>query len=198
GILSLRIEALRKQNNDLENAIPPRTISPSQRETFLEALLGTNNVSPKISIKVVVGDTDPETEDFARAFMGLLAEAGYIPTNQEIIRVSGFEISQPDLKNEHRIPPVIALFTSLTGGRDIPPPTMAGFGSIAMMIPSVYSIAHGDTSHPRMSRYTENPNDILYGINSVLNFIGIPSGTMSNYGLLKPGEVGFFIPKQVP
>lgn len=187
---------LEKQIPPLRSAIPPRVISPIQRDTFIEVLIDPGNVSPKIPIKVVVGETDQETEDFARALRRLLNEAGYGIDNEEIVRGPRFKIGDSQGTNDRRIPSVIAIFSSDTA--NVPPPSVPNFGSVMMMNPTTLSIARGDKSHPRVYRYTESPNDILYGISSVLTFVGIKTDPMSSYyRILKPGEVGFFIPKQI-
>lgn len=218
--LSLTVEELRKQNDKLKAAMPRRTISEIQREVFIEVLSNTKNVSPKIPIKIIVGNTNQEADDFAQAFRSLLNEAGYT-NDEEIVRIPWMSV-KIYTSGEQRIPDVVAFISSpnstihstlpfntgIVTSNGItylttapPPPFMAGdIGSVAMFIPSKTAIEGGEVgSHPRMYRYTENPNDILYGISSVLNYIGITTaGPMSSDMILKPGEVGFFIPIKVP
>ena len=102
------------------------------------------------------------------------------------------------------VPDVIAIFSSPTA--EIPQATMAGgFGSILMMRPTKNVIAGGGgqiDDKGAMYRYTENPNDILYGITSVLRQYEITIWPMSGYyfvgrEIMKPGEIGFFVPAKI-
>jgi len=194
--LSTRSQAeLQSTKAAFRSAIQPRTITPIQRDTFLEVLIDPKNVSPKPCINVLVGDTDQETEHFASEFRKLLIEAGYASDKQEILRRPGLRIRDSQGTSDRRIPPIIAAFSSETA--EVPPPSMPQFGSVMMMNPTTFSIARGDKSHPRVYRYTEDPNDVLHGVSSVLRFIGIKVDPMSGYRILEPGEIGFLIPKQV-
>ena len=75
--------------------------------------------------------------------------------------------------------------------------TCSGFGSIMIMNASPSQIAKGDKSHPRVYRYTKNPNDIIYGITAVLQHIGISTHAIFGDGVLQPGEVAFYVPSQM-
>jgi hypothetical protein len=212
-LLRSNVATLENTMYELKTAIPPRVISPQQRDSFIEALI---NLHPKIPIKVIVGDTNKETDDFARELRKLLNEAGYGTNNEEIIRLQGLKFVQATGGGQ-RTPWVFALFSSNT--RVIPMPNFKGFvikdpsnniveraetpsfaqgfGSVSIMNPTADSIAHGDKTHPTISRPTNDPNDILYGISEVLNFNGIITEQVSGSKILKSGEIGFFIPSTV-
>jgi hypothetical protein len=179
----------------LRSAIPPRVISAMQRDTVLEVLLDSKNVSPKIPIKVLVLDLDHETKAFAESLRRLLDEAGYGKPGEGVLKFSHLRIHPADDSYERKLPDIIAIFSTDTG--EVPPPTLPGFGSVMMMNPTALSISRGDKSHPRVFRYTDNPNDILWGVSVVLKFVGINCQHISGHKILQPGEIGFFVPKQV-
>jgi hypothetical protein len=185
---------LQAQISPLQNAVPPRIITPTQRATFIQIVLDPANSCPKPSLKILIGDSDLETENFAKSFKRLLADSGYMDEADEIAIKSSMQIRPVGNAENRRRPPLIAIFSS--ADHSIPPPNKQVPLTIQMMYPTTFSISRGDTSHPRIYRYSDNPNEILHGICSVLHFIGLTPNSMSGFGLLEPGDIGFFIPKQ--
>lgn len=185
------VSGLESKVIELNAAIPPRMISESQRENFLRVLLNSNNVA-KIPIKIIVSETDPETTNFANGFRKMLNEAGY-GTNEEIVII-------PELKirtiGENRTDPIVGIYSSTTP--NLPTFSLSSFPSVMMFYPTKITIANIEDHPPIAYHYTEDPNDILRGICFVLNYVGFTTGRISSYGILQPGEIAFFIPKQVP
>jgi len=70
------LEAANEALMNAQSATQARRITPQQRENFIKILSDAHNVS-KIPIKVIVGRTDGETENFALQFREMLDEAGY-------------------------------------------------------------------------------------------------------------------------
>lgn len=177
----------------LQSAVPARNITANQRDLFLEALASKDNISPKIPIKVLVTSKDPETQKFAQTIRSLLDEADYkTEEGKGIGTVSAPPSSFVD--DQKRIPDLIAVYSNSSGYSDM---ARTGFGSVMIMNATPEVIAKGDKSHPRVYRYTENPNDILLGITAILKHIGVSTHSIYGDGVLQPGEVAFYIPSQM-
>lgn len=176
----------------LSSAVPSRDITSHQRDLFLEALACEENTSPKIPITVLITSDDSETKQFAQKLRSLLDEAGYKTAKGK----GTAKVSAPPpsfLDDKGKIPDVIAVTSNAAGYSDL---TSTGFASIMIMDGSPDTIAKGNKSHPRVYRYTENPNDILYGIKTVLKHIGLSTHAIFGDGILEPGQVAFYVPSQ--
>jgi len=55
----------------------------------------------------------------------------------------------------------------------------------------------GNPKLPTASYFSTNPNDIFGGVCNIFSYIGFSPATLVLPGLLKPGEVAFYIPPQV-
>jgi len=74
--LENKTEELRKQNDAFEIKLQPRRITAEQREKFIKIMSYANNFS-KMPIKVFVGKSDYETDNFAEQFREMLDQSGY-------------------------------------------------------------------------------------------------------------------------
>lgn len=184
----------------VKNALPPRSISEKQRELFITTFLETNALSsPKIDIKVFVQDVDdPEAEYFADFVRRMLNDAGYGTNGEEVIKVQPFNVSPSDSAKNGRMPQIFAVFAIDNNGNKIPL-SMPGFGgSITPFIPTKIAVQAevGNPKIPVACYYSNNPNDILGGVRNILNYIGVPIAELTVTNLLKPYEVGLYVPPQ--
>lgn len=185
---------LQSQITPVRRAFEPRTVTPVQRDQILSMLLHKDNTSPKPRVRLIVPNADSETHDFAEAIGKLLMEAGYRKHSDTHIRAEA-QLALNE-KTERRSPHLFALFSS--DDKTIPPATIGGsFGSIKVFHATPFSIKDGDTSHPQAYRHTNNVNDIMYGLAEVLRFAGFRVGTLSGHGILRRGQIGFYIPRQI-
>ena len=190
----LEVKKLEAQVIPLKTAIPARRITADQRDLFLETLASEDNKSPKISIRIIVTSDDPETKNFAKQFRALLNEAGHsVKKGEGVITIPPPPNRFLDDKH-NRMPNLVALYNNGCGYSEL---SRTGFGSVMIMNASPAQIAKGDKSHPRVYRYTENPNDILLGIQQTLSFIGINTHSIYADAILEPGEVAFYVPSQI-
>ena len=188
-------QKLESQISPVRLAVEPRRISPTQRATVLEILLRKENTSPKPSLKVLIDGTEEETVLFANSLKKLLVEAGYGKAKEKTINGKLGDLIPQDGNLTRRRPHILAVFSS--PDKRIPEPSMPQFGSIMMMSPSTHSISRGDTSHPAVYRYTNNVNDILHGVVAVLRHAGFRVDPISGNGILRTGQVGFMVPRQI-
>lgn len=226
---TLQLSDAQKELAEVKAATMPRRITPEQREKFIKILLEHNNVS-KIPIKVIVGKTDSETENFATQFREMLDAAGYganakpapdeavkvdrvvvtsfepnvevppftsIGKNQEIVRIPDFFVTPAQGRYAQKNSEVICMFSSTNGQSSIPnlrlrptPP------SVMVMYPNPKIIRDPNDIHYAYHP-TQNPDDILLGVSSVLIHVGIRIGNLSGKTPLKPGEVAFYIPQKI-
>lgn len=179
----------------IRSAIPPRQIDEKKRELFISTLLQTNSAgSPKIDIKVFVPDVDdPEAKNFAKIIRNMLNDAGYGTNGEDVIKIQPLN---PVMGINERMPQVFALFATDNNGKEMP----AGMwgGSIAPGFPTKMSVQVELTNSqiPTLSYYSSYPSDILGGVRNLLNYIGVPTGELKGATILKPYEVGFYIPTQ--
>ena len=109
---------LSKQVLELEADIAPRRITKLQRETFIRILNDSDNVC-KTHIKVFVGATDQETENFANDFREMLNEAGYGTSNDVVEMYPDFRVMPPKGTSPKPVP-IFAVFSSPNDGVPIP------------------------------------------------------------------------------
>lgn len=198
-----------------QSATEPRKITPAQRNKFI-ALLSEAHAS-KISIKVIVGNKDSETEKFAEQFREMLTAAGYgkdapqslppqkvsliyvtntitatIPpigeySNQDIINLPGLYPMSPSGNWGQKNVEVIAVFSDTNA---IVPSLLPAF----MAMKATKQNPNGGevfAYHP-----TDDPNSIIMGICNALVENGISIGLMPGKGILTDGGVAFFIPQK--
>lgn len=198
-----------------QSATEARKIKPDQRNKFI-ALLSDAHAS-KISIPIIVGNKDGETENFAEQFREMLTAAGYgkdapknlpppkenmiwvtnqigaaIPPvgaygNQEIVNYPGLYPASPSGKWGQKNVEVLAVLSDTNG---ISPSLLATFMA---MKATPYNTNGGEVFayHP-----TDNPNAIIMGICNALVENGISIGFMPGKGILPDGGVAFFIPQK--
>ena len=97
------------------------------------------------------------------------------------------------------MPEVFALFATDNNGNKIPL-SMPGFGGcITPFFPTKVTVQTELTNSqiPIASYYSTNPNDILGGVRNILNYVGVSTIELDGTKILKPFEVGFYIPSQV-
>ena|ERR1035437_7288458 len=200
---------------ELRTALLPRRITSLQRETFIKVLNDPNNVC-KSHIRVFVGKTDQETEHFANDFRKMLNGAGYGTSNEGVEMIPDFSV-QPSGAYDQKLNPIIALFSS--PNNEIPAvPTNHFQWTVSVFYPTEHAgttnafFVYSDEDQQLVSRDLDHvgrlsgtlqyhpvrdPNDILRGVSSVLQFIGIEPGMVSGHSVLKPGEIAFFIPQRI-
>ncbi|HUA65884.1 MAG TPA: hypothetical protein VME24_08560 [Alphaproteobacteria bacterium] len=201
-------DALNKALIMAHSAFLPRTISQEQREKFIKILSATCNIS-KIPIKVIVGSTDRETDNFALQFREMLDQAGYgtnatnFATSDENFKKGVGAIyainSLPDIKvpprtldgiNQEivRYPSVwVAPTQSEQQSADaiaVFPTTNDTMPVLAPGEPASVMVFFPDTNGPSSPagytyHPTENPNSILLGVANALSCIGISAGHMA-------------------
>jgi len=219
-------EQFKAANDNLlqtKNAVVARTINPGQREQFIRILAEPHNVSKK-AIKVIIGKTDLETENFAFQFREMLDQAGYgsKPSNLPVEHLESFTGDVVYVTNQ--LPHFdIPAFKGFGNAEDIlrfPSITLdpsknhndviALFSVSSLekyyttesepptfmeMKPNLKVIPNG-TSHYAYHP-TTNLNLILLGVCHALNSSGISVGLMQAPNFLKPGEIAFFIPQRM-
>lgn len=182
----------------IKSAIPPRTIPEKQREIFIATLLDTNIMSPKIDIKVLVQDVDdPEANSFAISVRAMLNDAGYGTNGEGVIRIKPFSVSLNG--GNQRMPKIFAVFATDNDGKIIPLNMPSMGGCIMPFLPTKNAV-EAEIGNPRIpiaNFYSTYPNDILGGVRNILNYIGLSTAELAANNLLKPNEVGFYIPPQV-
>ncbi|GEM_PF-6383643 len=182
----------------IKNAIPPRQIDEKKRELFITTLLQTNALSsPKIDIKVFAPDVDdPEVKYFAKLIREMLNDAGYGTNREEIIKIQPLNLVGG---TNERMPQLFVIFATDNNGNKIPL-SMPGFGGCIMpFVPSKATVQTELTNSqiPIACYFSTNPNDILGGVRNIFNYIGVSTSELYGTSILKPFEVGFYIPQQV-
>jgi hypothetical protein len=200
-----------------QSATEPRTIKRDQRRDFITLLADAS----KISLPVVVGNNDSETEHFAEQFMEMLGAAGFgtnapislPPPEQNIIFVtngavaiipplggysregityiSGLFLSRLDQDKPQRQPNVFALLSDTNLLSGRLNPSEP---PTFMVLKATKNNANGGellAYHP-----TDNQDSIIIGVCNALIREGISVGFASSKGILQDGKVGFFIPQK--
>jgi hypothetical protein len=208
-------DALNKALIEAQSATQPRRITPEQRNKFI-AFLSDSHAS-KISVKVIVGNNDSETENFAEQFREMLDAAGYgknapqslappiqnmlwvtnkisaaIPpigeySSQGIIYLPGLSLGPPIGNGMQKNVEVVAVISNTNS---ISPKLWPTF----MVMKVTTNIPNGGkifVYHP-----TDDPNAVIVGICNALIENGISIGFMPGKGILSGDEVAFFIPQK--
>ena len=202
GKTKLELAYTQEKLENIKNAIPPRQIPEKQRELFIATLLGLveTNSGPKIDIKVFAQEGDDfEANSFADSIRKMLNDAGYGTNREKVIKIPPFTVSlRANLKNA-RMPPIFAIFATDNNGNLIPLSMPSMGGNIMTFFPTKKTVESelGNPKVPTASYFSNNPNDILGGVCNILSYIGFRSAPLALPGLLKPGEVAFYIPPQV-
>jgi hypothetical protein len=199
-VLRSNVVALEDKILHVKNAIPPRQISEKQRQLFISTLINTNNVSPKIPIKVIVGENDKEAEDFAVAIRKMLTDSGYGTNEEQVVKIQNPKLKPTSNDAPDSWPAIFVIFATEDNGEKIPMTDgHFGFGSIGIFNPTTATISAELTNPnvPTVYRYTANPNDIISGICEIFDYMGFRCSEILKSGMLKPGEVGFYIPPQI-
>lgn len=199
----------------------PRRIMGEQRDKFITLLCNPHNVS-KIPIKVIVGESDSETDFFAMQIREMLDITGYgtkpcpfpIITNQSY-QGSNFTCSvdnMPFIKGPR--PDFLSVYKEIERR---PFQFMAdASGKNRTEIIAVFVVTNqlrrDEWDNPSISitnlpsgkigytyHATKDPNSILFGVVAAFRESGVkvsPTATLTNE-TVKPGEVAFFIPQKM-
>jgi hypothetical protein len=210
---------------EVERSTQPRRITPEQREKFIRILLAHNNYS-KVPIRVIIGKSDSETENFALQFREMLVAAGYGADAKlepdEAYKRNMIVVTSPD--PDIKVPPfngrgesqeflrIPDFFVSPTESNQKDADVIAIFSSSngEISIPDITGsnapsvmIFYPTTNNPDKSDIhyayhpTQNSDQILVGIENSLVEAGIKPGFMTGKTILNPGEIGFLIPQKV-
>jgi hypothetical protein len=198
-----------------QSATEPRKINLDQRKKFI-ALLSDVHAS-KISIPVIVGNKDSETDAFAEQFREMLTVAGYgtnapkslPPPKEDIVWVTNNIIAaiprigtfgKQEILNFPGLNPVspngkwgqknVEVFAVLSDTNGLSPELMPAFMPMKAS-PSNTNGGELFAYHP-----TDKPNAIIIGICNALVENGISVGFMNGKGILPEGNVAFFIPQK--
>jgi hypothetical protein len=212
-----------KAMQEAKSATTPRRITPEQREKFLKILLEHNNLS-KTPIKIIVGKTDSETENFALQLREMLDAAGYgtdaqpVPneayhTDQMVMTSFEPDVAVPSfnsLGKAQEIDRIPDLFVSPTEPNQKDVDVIAVFSStnafstagladpasVMVFYPNPKMIHDTNDMHYAYHS-TRNPDKVLLGAANVLINCGISIGPMQGNAILRPGEVAFFVPQKI-
>ena len=167
---------LKKQLLELEVKMQPRQITSMQITNFIKLLKGI----PRTPIKVFRGMEDTETAKYAGQIRAMLDAGGFGTNNEGVVRLgSGY----------------------LTQANPIEPTPQF---SVVFMIYGTNSFFRGDFSIPNffVSSYGvpivlgRDPVAILGAVYFAFNQIGITTGFVEDDQILKPGEVGIWVPQK--
>jgi hypothetical protein len=152
-----------------------RTIPQTKIDRFITLTKSTT----KVPIKIILGMTDYETENFRIDFTNMLSQAGF--TNQEIIRKDGVSITGSLAGNDETPIQAFVLYHRGNGAPD-------------------EIVPFRDPKKPNQFAgvfYYTDPNGAVPKIIDSLNQIGIPVILKDSKGILNPEEIGVFIPEKM-
>jgi hypothetical protein len=182
-LISLRVEQLRASNDALEAKQNPRTIDFSKKFRFIDLVKDLK----KFPLKIVIGQADNETANFAAGVQDLFQSAGFI-TNT-IIHVPD-AIIQPSaqfLGYGHVVHAMIALYCSTNG---------EFHGTRGFMLGT-------NTMTIEFMKDLKDPDWPLFDVVNKLNESAIDTDIMDGRTILlngnpvfQPGEFGIYIPQK--
>jgi hypothetical protein len=176
----LEAAKLEQSNLELQIKLQPRTITTQQVRDFMDL---TKSITNKIYIKVIVGDSDGETERFAGKIRSMLDEAGFGRTGEGVIHASPRAILE---NNSHTNAMPVTTFSAFDvafevyGKNDMPVFIPINFPTNGMK-PIIY-----DDSQSLM---------VVFGyVGWAFSQIDMHPAYLYDNDVLKPGEIGIFVP----